>query len=122
MAGNVPNVSRNNFKYANLLTGGLSTLYDGVPLQQGVPVIDSDVNEMQDYQRMSKILDNMAIMGPGFVRFGMTSADRDGFSVLEAAAPSNNFKIGDGFAAYGGVIVPSTTDSNRPRIRHDYGT
>jgi hypothetical protein len=109
MAGNIPNVSRNNFRYTNLLTGGLSTIYDGVPLQQGVPITDSDVNEMQDYQRMGRILDSIALTGVGFTRYGLSSGNLNGFGIKQATSTANNFAIEAGYASIGGFVVPSTT-------------
>jgi hypothetical protein len=120
MSGNSPNVSRNNFGYSHLLVGDCEVMYDSAPLQQGVPVVDSDINEMQDYLRMSQILSNLALFGSDGCRIALTVSEvsSGGFFIRQASQSVNNFEVVGGFAIVGGVLVPTTMDT--PPIDFDY--
>jgi hypothetical protein len=109
MSGNTPNVSRNNYSYSHSLSGGKSVLYDGVSLQQGVPVVDSDVNELQDYRRMNEQLFHKALLSTNSgILFGQEPAI-SGFIPYQASSPANNFGLRAGYALVEGVVIPTTT-------------
>jgi len=104
MPGNEPNVSRDSFD--------TTKFYDKVSIQDGVPVVDSDWNEMLDVLRMSILLHIDSLMGGGY-RVGTTS-----FQPKNATSTTNNFAIDDGWALVDGVIIPSTNDD--PPQEFDY--
>lgn len=110
MPGNAPNASRDSFVFANM--------YDKVALQQGVPIPDSDWNEMNDILRMATIL-------IGKYAFGDFRGIDGGFgnvlagSVGAAGGPaSNNFSIDAGLAMVDGVLIP--TDLSEPPAAINY--
>lgn len=104
MPGNVPNISGDNF---NALRN-----YMKVSLQQGVPILDSDWNELQDIIRMALIKQNIATLGNCRLAPG-SSGNSPGF-VLSADGSDNNFQISAGLACVEGVIVPSKHDEVEP--------
>jgi len=109
MSGNVPNVSRDGYNYSHTLSGGKSVLYDGISLQQGVPVVDSDINESQDYRRVNEQLFHKMLLGANSgILFGSTPA-LSGFTPYQASSPQNNFSLRAGYAIVEGVVVPTTT-------------
>jgi len=109
MSGNVPNVSRDGYNYSHTLSGGKSVLYDGISLQQGVPVVDSDINESQDYRRVNEQLFHKMLIGANSgILFGSTPA-LSGFTPYQASSPQNNFSLRAGYAIVEGVVVPTTT-------------
>lgn len=98
MPGNVPNTSRDSFQF--------SKMYDGVVLQQGVPIPDSDWNEMDDIRRMSGILSKLYLWG-GDMLVTPQGGSTPGFKIVGTGA-TNDFVISAGAAMVGGVMVLST--------------
>jgi len=98
MPGNTPNVSRNTFD--------VTKEYQRVSIQQGVPVMDADLNELQDNLRIwIQLLSEYFI---GTFRVGT------GFGFGSAAVPTNqNFNIGAGWAMVEGAMI-STTKADPP--------
>lgn len=109
MAGNVPNISRDSFDY--------SKLYDKLVIQQGVPIPDSDWNELNDVLRFSRML--LGYQTLGNLRLPASPAGTaPGYQIGEASAPSNNFEITAGWALAEGVLVPTVLAE--PPTAHDY--
>lgn len=109
MPGNVPNVSRDSFDAGKV--------YDKVTLQQGVPIPDSDWNELNDVLRMAEIMASRAAIGnmplPVSPAAGLT-----GYKLAEAAPNVNDFTIEAGWFMVEGVLVPTTFSD--PPTNHDY--
>jgi hypothetical protein len=104
MPGNVPNISDNTFSFIKA--------YAKVVLQQGVPILDADWNELQDIIRVARIRQNIVMLGNCRLAPG-SSNDTPGF-VLKANGTSNNFYFTPGLACVEGVIVPSIHDESEP--------
>lgn len=115
MPGNVPNTSRNSFDF--------SKRYGPVIFQQGVPVMDSDVNELMDnlWIRGTHVV-NHATVGDcrlEHTQLGGTKNSNTGMQIIQHATVTvNDFTITDGWAMVGGVLVPSTAAS--PPASFDY--
>lgn len=109
--------SRDTFKQTNTLYQFLTgeavadpRHYVGVRLQQGVPLIDADWNELEDIRN----LELRAVLGM-FIGNGVPTQSA-GFGVSETA-PANDFAIGPGIALVQGLIVMNlglTTYSTQP--------
>jgi len=97
MSGNVPNISDDTFNFIKA--------YAKVVLQQGVPILDSDWNELQDIIRLSRIQQNIAALGNCRMAPG-SSSNIVGF-IVNGNGSSNNFYFTPGLACVEGVIVPS---------------
>lgn len=115
MPGNIPNVSRNSFDFTKR--------YGPIALQQGVPVHDSDVNEMLDNIWIRGIqIANHTLVGDcrfAHTQLGGTKAANSGMQIIQhATTTTNDFTITDGWAMVGGVLVPSTPAS--PPVSFDY--
>lgn len=104
MPGNVPNISSDTF---NLIKE-----YAKVVLQQGVPILDSDWNELQDVLRMQSIKQNIVTFGNSRMAPG-ASSDVPGFRVTGDGS-DNNFIITGGLACVEGVLVPSQHGVTEP--------
>lgn len=114
MAGNVPNVSRDSFDF--------SKQYGPVVLQQGVPIHDSDWNEMMDnlWIRGTHAV-NHTVVGDcrlKHTQLGGTTNANSGMQVIEHGSPTNDFVVTDGWAMVAGVLVPSSPAS--PPQSFDY--
>lgn len=101
------NFSRDSFKETNILNnllGFVSTPvtdakhYVGVRLQQGVPVLDADWNELEDIRRMELIAMIKYFIGNG------VPAGNQGFQILPTSG-ENNFAIGAGIILVDGFLV-----------------
>ncbi len=99
MSDNSANISRNSFDFKKY--------YDNVILQQGVPVVDSDWNEMNQVQSMMQIMQNFAVIGDSVIPPYPGYGD-EGFNCEVIASTTDNFNIGAGWACVKGAIVPST--------------
>jgi hypothetical protein len=115
MSGNVPNVSRTTFDFAKE--------YGPLVLQQGVPVHDSDINEMLDNLWIRGLhAVNHAAIGDcrlEHIKLDGTSSSNTGMQIIQhATTTTNDFSITDGWAMVGGVLVPSTPAS--PPVSFDY--
>lgn len=109
--------SRNTFKLTNiihqLITGETvpnPKQYVGVRLQQGVPLLDADWNELEDIRRME-----LMAMFRYFIGNGVPAGNR-GFQIL-ATSEDNNFSVGDGIILIEGIFVINsnlTTYSTQP--------
>lgn len=97
MPGNVPNISDDTFNFIKA--------YAKVILQQGVPILDSDWNELQDIVRMAQIRQNIVTLGNCRLAPG-SSSPTTGF-ILSGDGSNNNFYFTPGLACVEGVIVPS---------------
>jgi hypothetical protein len=97
MPGNTPNISDDTFNFIKA--------YAKVILQQGVPILDSDWNELQDIIRMARIRQNISALGNCRLAPG-SSSNIPGF-VLRGNGSVNNFYFTPGLACVEGVIVPS---------------
>jgi hypothetical protein len=100
------NFSRDSFKETNMLANLLGLAapvadprqYVGVRMQQGVPILDADWNELEDLRR----LEMMAL-----VRFFIGSgvpAGAQGFQI-QTSASANNFNIATGIILIEGSLV-----------------
>lgn len=98
MPGNVPNTSRDSFQF--------SKMYDGVVLQQGVPIPDSDWNELDDIRRIMSVLDSIYLWGQD-MQVPVPGTATPGFLPVGTGL-SNDFVISAGSALVGGVLVLST--------------
>jgi len=63
--------------------------YVGVRLQQGVPLLDRDWNELEDMRRYEEMILRKWYVGNGV-------PDADSFKISAAAPPDNDFKIANG--------------------------
>lgn len=114
MPGNVPNISRNSYDY--------SKRYDKVTLQQGVPIPDSDWNEMEDIGRMRDILAELKFWGelilPSDPAVKATTVNTQGYAFTNAGFGSGgttsdvDCTIVGGWALVDGVLV--STDGADP--------
>ena len=103
MSGASPNISLNSFSYAKF--------YDGLALQMGVPVLDSDWNELSDIRRVQTIVNNIATVGSTKLASDYTGALPYGFDIYQATSPTNDFGLRAGWAMVEGVLVPTTSAS-----------
>lgn len=116
------NYSRDTFKLTNvmhqLLTGATVTdpqHYVGVRLQQGVPMLDADWNELEDIRRMELLVMIRYFIGNG------VPAGNQGFQISSSGG-DNNFSIGagiilsDGFLAINSSFTTYQTQSNTARL------
>lgn len=101
--------SRDTFKLTNVLhqlvTGETVTNpkhYVGVRLQQGVPVLDADWNELEDIRRTELIVMLRHFVGNG------VPAGNQGFQILPTSG-QNNFSIGAGIILVDGLIVVNSS-------------
>jgi hypothetical protein len=101
------NFSRNSFRETNILNNLLGLVvtpvteakhYVGVRLQQGVPVLDADWNELEDIRRMELVAMLRYFIGNG------VPAGNQGFQIL-ATGGANNFAIGGGIILVDGLLV-----------------
>jgi hypothetical protein len=92
MPGNTPNVSRNSFD--------ITKNYQKVTLQQGVPIPDSDWNELQDNLRIWLMLLTEYALGNFFID--------DAYLPATASSPANNFEITEGSALIEGTHILTT--------------
>jgi hypothetical protein len=100
------NFSRDSFKETNTLASLLGLAapvvdprqYVGVRLQQGVPVLDADWNELEDLRRMEMMALVRFFIGSG-VPSGM-----QGFQI-QSSATANNFNIATGLMLVEGALV-----------------
>lgn len=114
------NFSRNSFRETNILNNLLGLVddpvinaehYVGVRLQQGVPVLDADWNELEDIRRMELLAMIRYFIGNG------VPAGNQGFHISSAGG-ANNFVIGeglilvDGFLAINGGLTTYQTQPN----------
>src|SRR4051812_30687983 len=96
--------SRNTYSLTNavhqLLTGQAVTdprHYVGVRLQQGVPVLDADWNELEDIRNMELRAVLRYFIGNG------VPASNAGFAISESGV-ANDFAIGPGVALFDGML------------------
>jgi hypothetical protein len=99
------NFSRDTFKLTNvmhqLITGepvSNARHYLGVRLQQGVPVLDADWNEMEDIRRTELLAMLRHFIGNG------VPAGNQGFQVLSTSG-DNDFSIGEGIILVDGLLA-----------------
>jgi len=97
MPGNTPNISDDTFNFIKA--------YAKVVMQQGVPILDSDWNELQDIIRMATIRQNISTLGNCRLAPGPSSKTA-GF-IIGGDGSSNNFYFTPGLACVEGVVVPS---------------
>jgi hypothetical protein len=97
--------SRDTFKLTNVLHQLLSGQvvanprhYVGVRLQQGVPLLDADWNELEDLRRLE-----LQALIKMFVGTGVPAGD-DGFRI-SSSGDANNFSIHAGVILAGGMLV-----------------
>lgn len=97
--------SRNTFKLTNimhqLITGepvSNPTHYVGIRLQQGVPVLDADWNELEDIRRMELLTMIRYFIGNG------VPAGNQGFQILSTSG-QNNFSVAAGIVIVDGLLV-----------------
>jgi len=76
----------------------VSKHYVGVKLQQGVPVLDADWNELEDLRR-----NEFETLGVWFIGSGVPSGS-DGFHIVSVSQP-NDFEITKGLCLVNGKIV-----------------
>lgn len=76
--------------------------YTGVRLQQGVPLLDRDWNELEDIRRYSELMLRRHYIGSG-------SPD-NGFKIRALSTPGNDFIISKGRCMVMGVEVVNETD------------
>jgi len=112
MSGASPNVSLNSFSFAKY--------YDGLALQMGVPVLDSDWNEQNDIRRIQEIIVNKAIVGNTKLATDYGGTQPYGFDLYQATSHINNFAARAGWAMVEGVLVPTTVST--PPTALDYTT
>jgi hypothetical protein len=98
------NFSRDTFKLTNvmhqLITGepvSNARHYLGVRLQQGVPVLDADWNELEDIRRTELLAMLRHFIGNG------VPAGNQGFQVLSTSG-DNDFSIGEGIILVDGLL------------------
>lgn len=103
MSGASPNISLNSFSFAKY--------YDGLSLQMGVPVLDSDWNELSDIRRIQSIVDNLVSVGSAKLGTDYTGSQPYGFDLYQSSPSTNNFGIRAGWAMVQGVLVPTTSSS-----------
>jgi hypothetical protein len=105
------NFSRDSFKETNVLNNLLQLgatpvtnprQYVGVRMQQGVPVLDADWNEMEDVRRMELMALVRFFIGNG------VPAGTQGFQT-QTSASVNNFNIASGLMLIEGSLVVNTT-------------
>jgi len=99
------NFSRDTYRLTNtlyeLLTGETVTQarhYVGVRLQQGVPMLDADWNELEDIRRFDQQASLRYFFGDGI------PADNSGFQIGPVSDP-NNFTINIGVALVNGMLT-----------------
>ena len=100
------NFSRDSFKETNMLASLLGVAapvadprqYVGVRLQQGVPVLDADWNELEDLRRMETMALVRFFIGTG------VPAGMQGFQI-QSSATANNFNIATGLMLIEGALV-----------------
>jgi hypothetical protein len=100
------NFSRDSFKETNILTNLLNLAapvanprqYVGVRLQQGVPILDADWNELEDLRRMEMMALVRFFIGSG------VPAGTQGFQI-QTSATNNNFNIVMGVMLVEGALV-----------------
>lgn len=99
------NFSRDTFKLTNvlhqLITGesvSNARHYLGVRLQQGVPVLDADWNELEDIRRTELLAMLRHFIGNG------VPAGNQGFQVLSTSG-DNDFSIGEGIILVDGLLT-----------------
>ena len=99
------NFSRDTFKLTNvmhqLITGepvSNARHYLGVRLQQGVPVLDADWNELEDIRRTELLVMLRHFIGNG------VPAGNQGFQVLSTSG-DNDFSIGEGIILVDGLLA-----------------
>jgi len=109
MPGNVPNTSRDSFQF--------SKMYDSVVLQQGVPIPDSDWNELQDIRRMMDILEAIYVLGED-MQIIPDGGTFPGFYPVGAGL-TNDFNISAGVMLVGGVLAMTTMDEPPAAITYD---
>lgn len=110
---NTPNISRDSFNFGKW--------YTQVVLQQGVPIVDSDWNELGDLQLIEKILRGAYLFGDMFLPADVDDLDgatNPGYKVQQATSTTNNFKISGGWVLCKGLLVPTT--AAEPPADHDY--
>lgn len=111
--------SRNTFKLTNimhqLITGepvSNPTHYVGIRLQQGVPVLDADWNELEDIRRMELLAMIRYFIGNG------VPAGNQGFQILTTSG-QNNFSVAAGIVIVDGFLVINkniTTYQTQPNV------
>jgi hypothetical protein len=110
MAGNVPNISNDTFVPTKD--------YSKVEMQQGVPVLDSDLNELQDLLRHHSMKVNQRSIGNARLPAGSNDAS-PGYEVVGTGA-SNDFTISGGYACVEGIITQSKKGVSTPSdIQYD---
>lgn len=99
------NFSRDTFKLTNimhqLITGELVSNpahYVGIRLQQGVPVLDADWNELEDIRRTELLAMIRYFIGSG------VPAGNQGFQILTTSG-QNNFSVAAGIVMVDGFLV-----------------
>jgi hypothetical protein len=114
------NFSRDSFKETNVLNNLLGLVtppvanarhYVGVRLQQGVPMLDADWNELEDIRRIELMALLRHFIGNG------VPANNQGFRISTSNLP-NNFEINPGVILVDGVLVINerlTTYSTQPQ-------
>lgn len=107
MADNAADISRDSFTFANF--------YDSVRLQDGVPIMDSDWNEMEDIRRIHEML--ILIYGFGT---DMQFTDSSGYAGFEPYGDdqSNDFPLRGGAAIVRGTLILSSAAD--PPAAFDY--
>src|SRR5690349_21320851 len=104
------NFSRDSFKETNTLASLLGLAapvadprqYVGVRLQQGVPVLDADWNELEDLRRMELMALVRFFIGTG------VPAGTQGFQIIASPNP-NTFTIADGVILLEGHLIINPT-------------
>lgn len=109
MPGNTPNISRDSFD--------ATKSYDKVTLQQGVPIPDSDWNELNDVLRMAMLVSLGSLLHDGSP--GYTVGNGFNAAQIDPSGANNNFLIEAGWALVEGVLVPTTNDDPPEDMEYD---
>jgi hypothetical protein len=93
---------KGNFSNAQEDTFDLAKRYVGIRLQQGVPLLDRDWNELEDIRRYEEVILRKWYIGNG--------TPDDGFKIGTVTPPANDFKISKGRCMVDGFEIVNGQD------------
>ncbi len=85
--------------------------YMGIRLQQGVPLLDRDWNELEDIRRYAEVMLRRHYVGSG-------TPDEDSFKITATDPPSNDFRILAGRCLVNGFEAVNQWDDNGNEIEY----
>lgn len=102
-----------NFSNGKKDTFDINKRYIGVRLQQGVPLLDRDWNELEDIRRNEEMILRKYYIGDGAPHFDEKGTRRDGFKIKQTKPSiSNDFIIATGRCLVDGFEAVNFSDIN----------